>query len=176
MLVPLALLAIGAIFSGWYFHEWFIGAETGGGFWKGSLAFNEHLMHAMHEVPIWVKYSATAVMLAGFGIAWMAYIKDTSIPARFTATFSGLYQFLLNKWYWDELYDLLFVRPSLWIGRQFWQRGDIGTIDRFGPHGAAELVQQGSKLAARFQSGYLYSYAFVMLLGLVGLATWMIVQ
>ncbi|MBK6297270.1 MAG: NADH-quinone oxidoreductase subunit L [Sphingomonadales bacterium] len=176
MLVPLALLAIGAIFSGWYFHEWFIGAETGGGFWKGSLAFNEHLMHAMHEVPIWVKYSATAVMLAGFGIAWMAYIKDTTIPARFTATFSGLYQFLLNKWYWDELYDLLFVRPSLWIGRQFWQRGDIGTIDRFGPHGAAELVQQGSKLAARFQSGYLYSYAFVMLLGLVGLATWMIVQ
>ena len=176
MLVPLALLAIGAIFSGWYFHEWFIGAETGGGFWKGSLAFNEHLMHAIHEVPIWVQYSATAVMLAGFGIAWMAYIKDTSIPARFTATFSGLYQFLLNKWYWDELYDLLFVRPSLWIGRQFWQRGDIGTIDRFGPHGAAELVQQGSKLAARFQSGYLYSYAFVMLLGLVGLATWMIVQ
>ena len=176
MLVPLALLAIGAIFSGWYFHEWFIGAETGGGFWKGSLAFNEHLMHAMHEVPIWVKYSATAVMLAGFGIAWMAYIRDTTIPARFTATFSGLYQFLLNKWYWDELYDLLFVRPSLWIGRQFWQRGDIGTIDRFGPHGAAELVQQGSKLAARFQSGYLYSYAFVMLLGLVGLATWMIVQ
>jgi len=176
MLVPLALLAIGAIFSGWYFDEWFIGAETGGGFWKGSLAFNEHLMHAMHEVPIWVKYSATAVMLAGFGIAWMAYIKDMSIPARFTATFSGLYQFLLNKWYWDELYDLLFVRPSLWIGRQFWQRGDIGTIDRFGPHGAAELVQQGSKLAARFQSGYLYSYAFVMLLGLVGLATWMIVQ
>ncbi|MBL0117021.1 MAG: NADH-quinone oxidoreductase subunit L [Sphingomonadales bacterium] len=176
MLVPLVLLAIGAIFSGWYFHEWFIGAETGGGFWKGSLAFNEHLMHAMHEVPIWVKYSATAVMLAGFGIAWMAYIRDTTIPARFTATFSGLYQFLLNKWYWDELYDLLFVRPSLWIGRQFWQRGDIGTIDRFGPHGAAELVQQGSKLAARFQSGYLYSYAFVMLLGLVGLATWMIVQ
>ncbi|MBP7136958.1 MAG: NADH-quinone oxidoreductase subunit L [Sphingomonadaceae bacterium] len=176
MLVPLALLAFGAIFSGWYFHEWFIGAETGGGFWKGSLAFNEHLMHAMHEVPIWVKYSATAVMLAGFGIAWMAYIRDTTIPARFTATFSGLYQFLLNKWYWDELYDLLFVRPSLWIGRQFWQRGDIGTIDRFGPHGAAELVQQGSKLAARFQSGYLYSYAFVMLLGLVGLATWMIVQ
>ncbi|WP_219892479.1 NADH-quinone oxidoreductase subunit L [Aquisediminimonas profunda] len=176
MLVPLALLAIGAIFAGWYFHEWFIGAETGGGFWKGSLAFNEHLMHAMHEVPIWVKYSATAVMLAGFGIAWMAYIRDTTIPARFTATFSGLYQFLLNKWYWDELYDLLFVRPALWIGRQFWQRGDIGTIDRFGPHGAAELVQQGSKLAARFQSGYLYSYAFVMLLGLVGLATWMIVQ
>ena len=176
MLVPLALLATGAIFSGWYFHEWFIGAETGAGFWKGSLAFNEHLMHAMHEVPIWVKYAATVVMLTGFGIAWLAYIRDTTIPARFTATFSGLYKFLLNKWYWDELYDLLFVRPALWIGRLFWQKGDIGTIDRFGPHGAAEFVQQGSKLAVRFQSGYLYSYAFVMLLGLVGLATWAIVR
>ena len=176
ILIPLGLLAVGATFSGWYFHEWFIGAETGGGFWKGSLAFNEHLMHAMHGVPIWVKYSATVVMLTGFGIAWMAYIKDTTIPARFTATFGGLYKFLLNKWYWDELYDLLFVRPALWIGRLFWQKGDIGTIDRFGPHGAAEMVQQGSKLAVRFQSGYLYSYAFVMLLGLVGLATWAIVR
>ncbi len=176
MLVPLACLTVGAVFAGWYFHDWFIGAETGGEFWKGSLAFDAHLMHAMHEVPVWVKYSATVVMLAGLFIAWMAYIRDTTIPARFTATFSGLYQFLLNKWYWDELYDLLFVRPSLWIGRQFWQRGDVGTIDRFGPHGAAELVQQGSRLASRFQTGYLYSYAFVMLLGLSGLATWMIVR
>jgi NADH-quinone oxidoreductase subunit L len=176
MLVPLGLLAVGAIFAGFIFHEQFISFEHGGEFWKGSLAFNEHLMHAMHEVPNWVKYAATVVMLAGFGIAWLAYIRDTTIPARFTATFSGLYKFLLNKWYWDELYDLLFVRPAIWIGRLFWQKGDIGTIDRFGPHGAAEMVQQGSKLAVRFQSGYLYSYAFVMLLGLVGLATWAIVR
>ena len=176
MLVPLGLLAVGAIFSGFVFHDQFIGAEHGAEFWKGSVAFNEHLMHAMHDVPIWVKYSATAVMLAGFGIAWMAYIKDTTIPARFTATFSGLYQFLLNKWYWDELYDLIFVRPALWLGRLFWQKGDVGTIDRFGPHGVAELVQQGSRMAARLQTGYLYSYAFVMLLGLVGLATWAIVR
>ncbi len=176
ILIPLGLLAIGATFSGHVFHDWFIGAEHGGAFWNGSLAFDEHLMHAMHDVPIWVKYSATAVMLAGFGIAWMAYIKDTTIPARFTATFSGLYQFLLNKWYWDELYDLIFVRPAFWLGRLFWQKGDVGTIDRFGPHGAAELVQQGSRMAARLQTGYLYSYAFVMLLGLVGLATWAIVR
>ena len=176
ILVPLGLLALGATLSGWYFHDWFIGAETGGGFWKGSLAFNEHLMHAMHEVPLWVKYAATAAMLAGFGIAWMAYIRDTTIPARFTATFPGIYRFLLNKWYWDELYDLIFVRPALWLGRLFWQKGDVGTIDRFGPHGAAELVQQGSRVAVRFQTGYLYSYAFVMLLGLVGLATWAIVR
>ena len=176
ILIPLGLLAVGATFSGWYFHEWFIGAETGGGFWQGSIAFNEHLMHAMHEVPLWVKYSATAAMLTGLGIAWLAYIRDTTIPARFTATFNGLYTFLLNKWYWDELYDLIFVRPALWLGRLFWQKGDVGTIDRFGPHGAAELVQQGSRAAVKFQSGYLYSYAFVMLLGLVGLATWAIVR
>jgi NADH-quinone oxidoreductase subunit L len=176
ILIPLGLLAVGATFSGWYFHEWFIGAETGGGFWQGSIAFNEHLMHAMHEVPLWVKYSATAAMLTGLGIAWLAYIRDTTIPARFTATFNGLYTFLLNKWYWDELYDLIFVRPAMWLGRLFWQKGDVGTIDRFGPHGAAELVQQGSRAAVKFQSGYLYSYAFVMLLGLVGLATWAIVR
>ena len=176
MLVPLGLLAVGAIFSGFVFHEQFISAEHGAAFWKGSLAFSEHLAHAMHEVPIWVKYSATAAMLTGFGIAWLAYIRDTTIPARFTATFSGLYQFLLNKWYWDELYDLILVRPAFWLGRLFWQKGDVGTIDRFGPHGAAELVQQGSRVAVRFQTGYLYSYAFVMLLGLVGLATWAIVR
>ena len=172
MLVPLIVLTIGAVFAGFIFHDAFIGAETGGEFWKGSLAFNEHLMHAMHGVPELVKLSATIVMLLGLAIAWWAYIKDTTVPARFVANFGGLYQFLLNHWYWDELYDFLFVKPAFWLGRLFWKKGDEGTIDRFGPHGAAALVQQGSRLAVRFQTGYLYSYAFVMLLGLVGLATW----
>ena len=172
MLVPLAVLTVGAIFAGFGFHHAFIGAEEGAAFWQGSLAFDAHLMHAMHEVPLLVKLSATIVMTLGLAIAWLAYIKDTTIPARFTATFPAIYQFLLNKWYWDELYDILFVKPSLWLGRILWKKGDEGTIDRFGPHGAAEVVLQGSRLAVRFQSGYLYSYAFVMLLGLVGFATW----
>jgi NADH-quinone oxidoreductase subunit L len=172
MLVPLAVLTIGAIFAGYGFHHAFIGAEEGAAFWQGSLAFDAHLMHAMHEVPLLVKLSATIVMILGLAIAWLAYIKDTTIPARFTATFPAVYQFLLNKWYWDELYNLIFVKPSLWLGRILWKQGDEGTIDRFGPHGAAEVVLQGSRLAVRFQSGYLYSYAFVMLLGLVGFATW----
>ncbi len=172
MLVPLAVLTIGAIFAGYGFHHAFIGAEEGAAFWQGSLAFDAHLMHAMHEVPLLVKLSATIVMILGLAIAWLAYIKDTTIPARFTATFPAVYQFLLNKWYWDELYNLIFVKPSLWLGRILWKKGDEGTIDRFGPHGAAEVVLQGSRLAVRFQSGYLYSYAFVMLLGLVGFATW----
>jgi len=166
------VLTIGAIFAGYGFHHAFIGAEEGAAFWQGSLAFDAHLMHAMHEVPLLVKLSATIVMILGLAIAWLAYIKDTTIPARFTATFPAIYQFLLNKWYWDELYNILFVKPSLWLGRILWKKGDEGTIDRFGPHGAAEVVLQGSRLAVRFQSGYLYSYAFVMLLGLVGFATW----
>ncbi len=172
MLVPLAVLTVGAIFAGFGFHHAFIGAEEGVEFWKGSLAFDAHLMHAMHEVPLLVKLSATIVMILGLAIAWLAYIKDTTIPARFTATFPGVYKFLLNKWYWDELYDFLFVKPSMWLGRFLWKKGDEGTIDRFGPHGAAEVVMQGSRAAVRFQSGLISSYAFVMLLGLVGFATW----
>jgi len=172
MLVPLIVLTLGAIFAGYVWHTPFLDAETGVEFWQGSIAFDTHLMHAMHEVPLLVKLSATIVMILGLALAWWAYIKDTSVPARFTATFPAIYRFLLNKWYWDELYNLIFVKPAFWLGRLFWKKGDEGTIDRFGPHGAAEMVLQGSRLAVRFQTGYLYSYAFVMLLGLVGLATW----
>ncbi|NBU83422.1 MAG: NADH-quinone oxidoreductase subunit L [Sphingomonadaceae bacterium] len=172
MLVPLIVLTLGAIFAGYVWHTPFLDAEKGVEFWQGSIAFDTHLMHAMHEVPLLVKLSATIVMILGLALAWWAYIKDTSVPARFTATFPAIYRFLLNKWYWDELYNLIFVKPAFWLGRLFWKKGDEGTIDRFGPHGAAEMVLQGSRLAVRFQTGYLYSYAFVMLLGLVGLATW----
>jgi NADH-quinone oxidoreductase subunit L len=172
MLVPLIVLTMGAIFAGYVWHTPFLDAEKGVAFWQGSIAFDTHLMHAMHEVPLLVKLSATIVMILGLALAWWAYVKDTSVPARFTATFPAIYRFLLNKWYWDELYNLIFVKPSFWFGRLFWKKGDEGTIDRFGPHGAAEVVLQGSRLAVRFQTGYLYSYAFVMLLGLVGLATW----
>ena len=176
MLVPIVLLSVGAVFAGSIFHDAFIGAEHGGAFWKGSVAFNEHLMHAMHEVPIWVKYSATAAMLTGLLIAWWAYIKDTSIPARFTSTFRGLYAFLLNKWYFDELYDLIFVRPALATGRFLWKRGDEGTIDRLGPDGIAAVVQETGAVARRLQSGYVYTYALVMLLGLAAAASWVMVR
>ena len=172
MLVPLGVLTLGAVFAGIGFHTAFLDPEHGAVFWKGSLAFDAHLMHEMHGVPQWVKLSATVVMLLGLALAWLAYIKDRTIPARFTATFRGLYLFLFNKWYWDELYDMLFVKPSMWLGRILWKGGDLGTIDRFGPNGAAAVAQLGSRVAARIQTGYLYSYALVMLLGLAGLATW----
>jgi NADH-quinone oxidoreductase subunit L len=172
ILIPLILLAIGAIFAGWAFHSYFVGAEEGAEFWKGSIAFNEHLMHAAHQVPTWVSWTPFAVMLIGFALAYMAYIRRTDWPARFTATFYILYDFLLNKWYFDELYHLIFVRPAFFIGRVFWRGGDVGIIDRFGPNGLAALVLEGGGLARRIQSGYLYSYALVMLIGLAAAASW----
>jgi NADH-quinone oxidoreductase subunit L len=172
MLVPLGVLSLGAIFAGLVFHEPFIGAEGGEHFWAGSIAFDEHLAHAIHEVPLWVKLAPGTVMIIGFLIALQAYIRNTTIPERFTAQWGVLYRFLYNKWFFDEAYDVIFVRPSLALGRIFWRKGDEGTIDRFGPNGAAALVVGGNRLTARLQSGYLYTYALVMLLGLAAAATW----
>ena len=176
MLIPLVVLSIGAVFAGFVFAHPFIYPEEGLAFWKGSIAFDEHLMHAAHEVPTWVKWTPFTVMAIGLFLAWNSYIRNTSLPARFVAQFKLLHQFLYNKWYFDELYNILFVKPAFAIGRFFWKRGDEGTIDRFGPDGAAALVQGGTRLAVRLQSGYVYGYAFVMLLGLVGLASWAMVN
>ncbi|MBV8237820.1 MAG: NADH-quinone oxidoreductase subunit L [Sphingomonas sp.] len=174
MLVPLIVLSTGAVLAGFVFHGWFIDPTAGENFWRGSVAFNEHLMHEMHGVPIWVKLAATIVMLLGFAGAVLAYLVRTDIPARFTATFEVLYDFVYNKWYFDELYNLLFVRPAFAIGRFLWHKGDEGTIDRFGPNGWAWVVQQGSRVTARVQTGYVYTYAFVMLIGLTAAVTWVI--
>ncbi|MDT9597487.1 NADH-quinone oxidoreductase subunit L [Sphingosinicella rhizophila] len=172
MLVPLGVLSLGAIFAGILFHGPFIEAEEGLHFWAGSIAFDTHLAHAIHEVPLWVKLAPGAVMLIGFLIALQAYIRNTTIPERFVTQWGLLYRFLLNKWYFDELYDVLFVRPSMALGRFFWKKGDEGTIDRFGPDGAAALIVGGNRLTSRLQSGYLYTYALVMLLGLAAAVTW----
>ncbi|MDP8912682.1 MAG: NADH-quinone oxidoreductase subunit L, partial [Pseudomonadota bacterium] len=150
----------------------FIDAHEGVEFWRGSLFFDAHLMEEIHHSPLWVKLAPAAVMIAGFLIALQAYVRNTSLPARFVGQFGILYRFLYNKWFFDEIYDVVFVRPSMWLGRMFWKRGDEGTIDRFGPNGAAALVKGGNVLTARLQSGYLYTYALVMLLGLAAAATW----
>jgi NADH-quinone oxidoreductase subunit L len=177
MLTPLALLTIGAVFAGFVFHNAFIDAEAGQAFWANStLYFNAHLMHAMHEVPLWVKLSSTVAMLIGLTTAYLMYQRSQDAPQRLAATFAPIYRFLLNKWYFDELYAFVFVRPAFWFGRLFWKQGDIGIIDRFGPNGSATLVSFGSKLAVRMQSGYLYTYALVMLLGLVIAVSWMMVR
>uniref|UniRef100_UPI003594318D NADH-quinone oxidoreductase subunit L n=1 Tax=Parasphingorhabdus sp. TaxID=2709688 RepID=UPI003594318D len=176
MLIPLIVLAAGAIFAGFLFHNQFIEAAEGAVFWAGSLAFDEHLMHEIHEVPLWVKLSSTVAMLTGLGTAISMYFFGKDRPARLAATFSPLYNFFFNKWYFDELYHLIFIRPAFWLGRLFWKGGDEGTIDRFGPNGIASVIASGSGVMKRFQSGYLYTYALVMLLGLAAAVTWIIVQ
>ena len=175
MLVPLGLLSLGAVFAGFVFHGAFI-SEGEGAFWKGSLAFSEHVLHAMHHVPLWVKWAPFTVMALGFATAWYAYLKNPRFPAAFVAQFSVIHRFVFNKWYFDELYNFLFVRPAFWLGRVFWKVGDVGIIDRFGPNGAAWVVAQGSRVAQRVQSGYLYSYALVMLIGLVMGISWVMVR
>ncbi len=165
--VPLVLLAIGAIFSGFFFAKPFLDGD----FWQGSIAYSPQLHEASEQIGS-VALAPTIVMLLGLLIAWIAYIRDTSVPGRFANTFRPLYVFLLKKWYFDELYDFLFVRPAFAIGRFFWHKGDEGTIDRFGPDGIGRLVVVGNRITARVQSGYVYTYALVMLLGLAGVATW----
>jgi len=172
MLVPLGVLTVGAIFAGFVFSPAFL---EGAKFWNGSLFYDEHLMHAMHGVPLWVKLSATVVMLLGLATAWYAYIKNPSFPAKSVAQFGVLHRFVYNKWYFDELYNAVFVRPAFWLGRVFWKQGDVGIIDRFGPNGAAWVVAQGTRGAQKLQSGFLTNYALVMLLGLVGAVTWVMV-
>ena len=171
MLVPICLLAVGAVAAGFTFAHFFLDSAE---FWNGSVAFDEHLAHAMHDVPLWVKLTATFVMLMGLAIAYNNYIRNPGDAAGFVKHFGGIYRFVKNKWYFDELYDRIFIRPAIWFGRLFWKRGDEGTIDRFGPHGAAFAVGVGNRITARLQSGYLYSYALVMLLGLLGAASWAI--
>ncbi len=172
MLVPLGVLAIGALFAGVVFHHAFLGTESG--FWRGAAVFHPELAEAMERVPAWVVWTPGIAFFLGLALAWRNYLRDPAAPARFTATFRGLYAFLVHKWYFDELYDLVFVRGSFWFGRLFWRRGDAGLIDRFGPDGVASLVTGSAAVAKRFQSGYVYTYALIMLIGVAAAATWFV--
>lgn len=176
MLVPLGVLTLGAIAAGYVFKYPFVETGVGAAFWAGSLAFNDALMTAVHEVPTWVKWSSTVAMLIGLGTAIYMYLLNPRAPEQVAAAVPPLYRFFLHKWYFDEIYDWLFVKPAFALGRIFWKSGDVGVIDRFGPNGVAALVKGGSVAAARFQTGYLYSYALVMLIGLVGLVSWVMVR
>ncbi|MDP5104282.1 MAG: NADH-quinone oxidoreductase subunit L [Erythrobacter sp.] len=171
MLIPLGVLSVGAVLAGFVFKTAFLDEEA---FWNGSIYFNEALIHAMHGVPLWVKLTATVVMLLGFAGAYLAYIAKPDIPAKFVATFGALHNFVYRKWYFDELYDAIFVKPAFWLGRQFWKLGDVGIIDRFGPNGIAWVVERSSVAAKSIQSGYLYTYALIMLLGLIAAITYVL--
>ncbi len=173
MLLPLVLLASGAAFAGLIWHSHFVGPESGEAFWRGSLVVRKPLMEAMEQLPTWAVEAPMAAWIVGLLLALNSYVWSPTIPARFAAQFRGLYAFLLHKWYFDELYDAIFVRPAFAIGRFLWKRGDQGAIDRFGPDGLSGLVAGASVAARRFQTGYVYTYALVMLIGVAGAASWL---
>ncbi|RWP49313.1 NADH-quinone oxidoreductase subunit L [Mesorhizobium sp.] len=174
MLVPLFILAAGALFAGVIFHGAFIG-EGYAEFWKASLFTlpENHILHDMHEVPLWVKLAPFIAMLIGFAIAWQFYIRAPEMPKNLAAQHRGLYAFLLNKWYFDELYDFLFVRPAKRLGHFLWKTGDGTVIDGLGPDGISARVVDVTNRVVKLQTGYLYHYAFAMLIGVAALVTWM---
>ena len=174
MLVPLFILAAGALFAGVIFHGAFIG-EGYAEFWKASLFTlpDNHILHEIHELPLWVELSPFIAMLIGFAIAWQFYIRSPEMPRNLAAHHRGLYAFLLNKWYFDELYDFLFVRPAKRLGHFLWKTGDGTIIDGLGPDGISARVVDVTNRVVKLQTGYLYHYAFAMLIGVAALVTWM---
>jgi NADH-quinone oxidoreductase subunit L len=174
MLIPLFVLTVGAVLAGVVFEGYFFGEEYAE-FWKGALFTlpSNEILEDFHHVPLWVKWSPFIAMALGFITAWYFYIKSPETPKRLAETHRGLYQFLLNKWYFDELYDFLFVRSAKALGRFLWKKGDVAVIDHYGPNGIAARVTDVTNRVVRLQSGYLYHYAFAMLIGIAGLVTWM---
>jgi NADH-quinone oxidoreductase subunit L len=172
MLVPLAVLALGAVFAGMAFFHYFVG-EGAAGFWRHSVVVAPGGEAAL---PLWVEFGPLAVTIIGFAIAYYYYILHPDLPRKIAARRGLLYLFLYNKWYFDELYDFLFVRPAFWIGRFLWKRGDGTVIDGLGPDGISARVLDAARGAVRLQSGYVYHYALAMLLGVVALATWFLVR
>ena len=173
MTIPLFILSIGAIFSGWLGYELFVGHDMAK-FWGDAIFIlpENTAMENAHHVPTWVKLLPVVLAASGVGLAVLCYAVWTGMPARMAKAFSPIHTFFFNKWYFDELYDMLFVRPAVRIGGFLWQRGDRDTIDGFGPDGLSSLVVRVSAAAARLQSGFVFHYAFAMLIGVVVLVTW----
>ncbi len=177
MLAPLAVLAVGALFAGAIFDPYFIG-ERSAEFWHGAVAAiaGNGAKPMPTEFPAWVELTPFVLTIGGFLIAFYYYILRPELPARMAAKRGLLYVFLYNKWYFDELYDFLFVRPALWLGRVLWKVGDGRIIDGLGPDGISARVLDATRGAVRLQSGYVYQYAFVMIVGVVALATWFVLS
>lgn len=171
MVVPLLVLATGAVLTGAVFAPNFIGHHWEE-FWHGAIvnAPHNHIMHHVHEVPEWVPLLPTVVGLSGIGLAYILYMLVPSIPGQLASTFGGVYRFLLNKWYFDELYDAIFVRPTRALARVLWQTGDATIIDGV-PNGAASLAADVARGAVRLQTGRVASYAFTMIAGLAVFVT-----
>jgi NADH-quinone oxidoreductase subunit L len=173
MLIPLLVLATGATVFGFIGYEFFVGPERAS-FWKSSILVLPQYdsLAKVEEIPQLVRYLPLIVGLLGIATAYVFYVVDKTIPVRLASRFRALYLFLLNKWYFDELYDWLFVRPAMVIGDGLWKSGDGAVIDGLGPDGVAAVTRDLARQASRLQTGYLYHYAFAMMIGLVALVTW----
>ena len=167
MLGPLIVLSIGAIFDGWALDNWFIGADWPH-FWNGAIfnAANNHVIENLEHVPAWVELAPLVFALLGIAAAFLMYIVNPLLPVRLAQSFNGIYRFVLNKWYFDELYNTIFVQPAIRLSRLLWQVGDATIIDGV-PNGLAELTTDGSRQVVKIQTGSLAVYAFVMLIGVV---------
>ena len=173
MLYPLYVLAFGALFAGVLFHHVFIG-EGREWFWGEALVYGpaNHIFEEMEHTPWFIGLLPTLMFVLGLAVAYYVYIMRPGTAERWANANKPLYAFLLNKWYFDELYDRIFVRPAFWLGRLFWRGGDQAIIDRFGPDGIAQTVLQTTDRVVKIQSGFLYQYAFVMLLGVAVIITY----
>jgi NADH-quinone oxidoreductase subunit L len=171
MLVPIGILAAGSILAGFPFKELFAGHGVEE-FFRESLKMHPHIIEEMHHIPAAIAYLPTVMMVVGFLVSWLFYIRRPYIPVELANQHQMLYQFLLNKWYFDELYDFIFVRPAKWLGYQLWKKGDGFVIDGFGPDGVSARVLDVTRNVVKIQTGYLYHYAFAMLIGAAGLITW----
>tara|TARA_Y100001960_G_scaffold109240_1_gene117126 strand:- start:2313 stop:2831 length:519 start_codon:yes stop_codon:yes gene_type:complete len=170
MILTSSLLAIGAIVVGILFKEIFIGFDTN--FWKNSILFLENFND--NHPPSWLLILTPLIVIVSIPLAYYLFVENEKILKNFILKNQKLYNFLVNKWYFDELYNLIFVEPIKKFGLFLWKKGDVNTIDRYGPDGLSKLVKNISDKAVNFQSGYLYHYAFVMLVGFSILLTYLI--
>ncbi len=175
MLLPLVLLALGAVLSGYIGYKLLNMVDGHGHFWGDAIFVLEanNTLEAAHHVPQWVMLLPIGVAIAGIALAWLLYMKWTSLPAKFAKFYSPVYKFLLNKWYFDELYNAVFVNGAKKLGNVFWKVGDVKIIDGLGPNGFAWVSARLAERTSKLQSGFLYHYAFAMLVGLALLITWL---
>jgi NADH-quinone oxidoreductase subunit L len=172
MLIPIGVLAVGSILSGFPFKELFASPHGVEEFFRDSVKMNPHILEDMEQMPHLLGYLPFLMMIGGLLVSYIFYIRRPYLPVELARQQPLLYQFLLNKWYFDELYDLIFVRPAKWIGRFLWKVGDGKIIDGLGPDGVSARVLDVTRNAIKLQTGYLYHYAFAMLIGVAGFITW----
>jgi NADH-quinone oxidoreductase subunit L len=172
MLIPIGVLAAGSILAGFPFKELFVGEHGVEEFFRESLKMNPHILADMEHMPFWLGQLPLVMMLGGFAVSYIFYISRPYLPEELAGQQPLLYKFLLNKWYFDELYDVIFVRSTKWLGRFLWKKGDGFVIDGFGPDGVSARVLDITRSVVKIQTGYLYHYAFAMLIGVAGLITW----